>query len=384
MKAVGVFVAVAAAALVAAGCSSGAGSSSGGGSALPSTLAPSSVQAAAADAIAASLAHPNYPGCSRHDRRIVCVQRIVVPLTFDGSTFAVASSCRPNAATPYVAPTSGPLTLTGSVSIAPTCVPSPQPSGSPTSSPTASPTSPSGSGAAPDHGGWRDNSALYIVAVHDSGHGHHAVAPRDGLGRPALVAGPAAITDDPWVFAPDSPGLTMHGGASYSFYIIAVPATGSPRPSPTPRPTPSTTPGAGLYHALVPLTYDGTSLRVASSFTSCGQWWDETPYVAPTSEPLTLPASGVAVTPTCVPSPVPSSAPQLYVVAARLPDLAAHSRNPRDWTPTFLAFPIAGPVDASSASWSFAPLAPGLTMVGNDGYLFFVAAQSQFWRHGTR
>ena len=57
---------------------------------------------------------------------------LLQPLSFDGTTFSlVPNACfhgDPEDAPPYVAPTSGPLTLSAAVTIAPTCVPSPLPS----------------------------------------------------------------------------------------------------------------------------------------------------------------------------------------------------------------------------------------------------------------
>ncbi|MBV8489751.1 MAG: hypothetical protein JO199_04400, partial [Candidatus Eremiobacteraeota bacterium] len=210
---------------------------------------------------------------------------LLQPLSFDGTNFTVVpNTCfdgDPQAAPPYVASSSGALTLSGAVTIAPTCVPSPLPSYSPL-------------------------PQLYIVAVSVNGNygysskhaarrsmHHNFKLPFDrSWGVPAVaVAGGANITDNPWSFAPDYPGLTTTAGASYAFFIAA--------PIP-PMPTPPPPPPSNHFTAVLPLDYDGTNFTVPS-ISDCSNLPTPAPYTAPTSAPLTL-AGSVSITPTCAPN----------------------------------------------------------------------------------
>ncbi|HZZ00739.1 MAG TPA: hypothetical protein VFE36_14320 [Candidatus Baltobacteraceae bacterium] len=134
------------------------------------------------------------------------IRHVFAGLTFDGTTFAVEThrSCGHRGLggiTPYVAPTTGPLALTASLSLAPMCV--------------------------PEHAKVSGDVYIFAIAKHGSGSGKGADAAHWG-GVP--IAGPAAITDNPWVFAPLSPGLTMTGGQKYDFVV----ATSWQHPSPEP------------------------------------------------------------------------------------------------------------------------------------------------------
>jgi hypothetical protein len=279
---------------------------------------------------------------------------LLQPMSFNGTAFAVVpGSCfhiNPGSAPPYVAPTSGPLVLSGTVTVTPTCVPSPLPTFSPL-------------------------PQLSIVAVQVNGgdkrHAFKRPNEHGGFGIPAVaVAGPANIPDNPWNFAPDSPGLVMQGGASYAFFI----AVQLPVPSPTPAPP-------QRYRAVVPLNFDGTSFTVAS-VASCSHLTIPTPYPAATTGPLTL-SGAVVIAPTCVPSPAPtgSPAPALFVVAtiAHGGGDVAGRRNPADGGgggDNIEGIAIAGPVDPSANPWSFAPLTPPLTLIQGVDYFFFVGTPS--------
>jgi hypothetical protein len=295
------------------------------------------------------------------------------PLSFNGTNFTIVPGpCfegDPNDAPPYVAPTSGPLVLSGSISIAPTCAPSPLPSFSPL-------------------------PGLYVVAIPLTNSssdrvGHTAAARWPALNAslsnlpiiPAVaIAGPANLANNPWVFAPDSPGLTTEGGMSYGFFI-AIPAPMRP-------PLPSQPHG---YRAIVPLNFDGTTFSVASS--SCTPVTAPTPYAPPSSGPLTL-TGPVVIAPTCAPSPPASSAsaPPLYIVVT-IADWRSRwgnpARRPRpDWGGTQHSFlwgiAIAGPVTATNDPWSFTPLSPSLTLSQGVSYLFYVASPGGFnrWSRG--
>jgi hypothetical protein len=133
------------------------------------------------------------------------IRHIYADLTFDGSTFTVETknSCGHRGlggVTPYTAPTSGPLVFAASstISVTPRCVPSTAPSPVP---------------------------QLYIFAI-DRDRRHSPGAHWNGV----PVAGPANLTDNPWIFTPMSPGLTMVGGDNYDFVI----ATSWQHPSPEP------------------------------------------------------------------------------------------------------------------------------------------------------
>ncbi len=209
--------------------------------------------------------------------------REVVPLNFDGTTFtvpAITDCFNLPTPSPYTAPTSGPLTLSGSVSIAPTCAP-------------ASSSSSSGDALQRTHpadGGYSSPPPLYIVATvcagsssssggdsvrrirsndddggnncsssssssgdnvrgarpNDGGNGcwhggggwggggggdsaTHRARPSDDDGGGCIngtaIAGPVSVTSNPWVFAPISPALMLTAGLQYSFYV-AMPSGG--------------------------------------------------------------------------------------------------------------------------------------------------------------
>jgi hypothetical protein len=346
-------------------------------------------------------------------------------LSFNGSSFSlVANACfrgNPNFAPPYVAPTSGPLTLSGNVTIAPTCVPSPLPSISPLPTLTIVAVALASVGS--------DKHAH--VAHPPAAHGFHFPLPLS-WGVPAVaVASGASISAASWVFTPDSPGLTVTGGASYAFFI----AVALPTPPPQPK----------QYRAVVPLNFDGTNFTVPS-ITSCSNLPTPTPYTAPTSGPLTL-AGTVSIAPTCPPSSSgygsgggggggggwvaytggyasPSPGP-LYIVASEVcsngsgsggggsyaesnhrgggngcswngSDLSSDhgggcgcgyhggggggSSNARshhwggghDHGCTIDGFAIAGPVNVTDDPWNFAPLSPPLTLTGGAQYVFYI------------
>lgn len=289
---------------------------------------------------------------------------LLQPMSYDGTTFApVANQCfhgDPHDAPPYVAPTSGPLAIPAAVTVTPTCVPSPLPSFSPL-------------------------PQLYMVAIQLGDDDAKRASKREHLrafklpmdfhlGVPAVaIAGPANIPDNPWSFAPDAPGLTMTGGASYVFFIaIAVP---------TPPPVPST---PQPYRAVVPLNFDGTNFTVPT-IASCTSIGTPAPYVPTSTGPLTL-AAPVTVTPTCAPAaPSASATPApLYVVAT----LASWHHDDRGGNPghghgppggshggdgcTIFGIAIAGPANVADNPWSFTPLSPALTLVSGVSYAFYV------------
>jgi hypothetical protein len=278
------------------------------------------------------------------------------PLSFNGSTFStVPGSCwgfYHGNAPPYVAPTSGPLTLGGPVTIAPTCVPSPLPSALPSSAPIAQ---------------------LYIVALplpsstsqKQSGlsaswqHGWHHGIPA------TAVAGPAYLASNPWTFSPDTPGLTMVGGTSYGFFIAIQ--------APSPPPIPSPPHG---YHAIVGLNFDGTTFTVANA-ANCTPVAAPTPYAPPSSGPLTL-AGPVVIEPTCAPPSSSSGGGQLYIVAT-VANWAGHypgrgtGPNWGQYGNQLWGIAIAGPAGGTSDPWSFTPLTPSLPLLQGVDYLFYVA-----------
>lgn len=131
------------------------------------------------------------------------IRHVYAGLSFDGTAFTVVAhkSCGHRGLgglTPYTAPASGLLVFTASPSLTPVCVPNPAPSTAP---------------------------LIYIFAIarHKGAHGAH------WSGVP--VAGPASLTDNPWVFAPLAPGLTMTGGQNYDFVVASSWQHPSPEPS---------------------------------------------------------------------------------------------------------------------------------------------------------
>ncbi len=330
---------------------------------------------------------------------------LLQPLSFDGTTFTpVANACfqgDPYDAPPYFAPTSGPLAVS-TVTVTPTCVPSPLPSYSPL-------------------------PQLYVVAVQlgSGDNAKHAVRhafklPMDrSWGVPATaIGGPVNVTDNPWNFAADTPGLTMTGGQSYAFFIAAA----------LPTPAPSTSPAP--YDAIVPLDFDGTNFTVAA-FSSCSSIGTPAPYTPTASGPLTLSAP-VVVTPTCAPGSSGSyggdnalrrvhrndggygnnGAGQLFIVAVACSASSSSSssssgcgngcgssssssgcggdgygggcsngggdnaKRPHDGQGgggcTVIGSAIAGPVNATDDPWSFAPLTPALNLTAGTQYTFYI------------
>lgn len=131
------------------------------------------------------------------------IRRVYAGLSFDGTTFTVVAhkSCGHRGlggAVPYLAPATGSLVIAAPVPITPVCVPNPAPSTAP---------------------------LIYIFAIarHKGAHGAHWSG--------VAVAGPAALTDNPWVFAPLAPGLTMTGGQNYDFVVASSRQHPSPEPS---------------------------------------------------------------------------------------------------------------------------------------------------------
>jgi len=161
----------------------------------------------------------NNGGGQCHGNNPHCQPQLVVPLAFDGTNFTVGhfGSCHHiglGQAKPYVAPQSGPLTLAGDVSLPATCVPATIPT-----------------------------TQLYIIGAQvGSKHGPGAVT-TDGRGNSTWVtiAGPASWSDNPWSFAPASPGLTFTANGKYVFFV-AVPPSATPSPGPSTSPEPTDTP----------------------------------------------------------------------------------------------------------------------------------------------
>jgi len=355
---------------------------------------------------------------------------LLQPLSFDGANFSVvANSCfngDPEDAPPYAAPTSGPLTLAGSVTIAPTCVPSPLPSFSPLPQLFIVAVDLSATGDA------RRAQAAHRAHTHSN-----ALQPMDdGFGVAAVaIAGGVNITDNPWVFAPDSPGLTMTAGTNYGFFIAAeLP----PPPPPTQQ-----------YQEVVPLGFDGTTFTIPS-IANCAQLPAAVPFTASATGPLTL-AGNVSLTPTCIPSSSSSSSSsssatgQLYIVATTPCNATGgygggDSRRSHDYGGgcqggdgggvyggddssggcssssssccsssssgssssstccqnsssssgdnarrshdgggsgsgngcQINGFAIAGPVNATDNPWSFAPITPALVLTGGQQYSFYI------------
>jgi hypothetical protein len=326
------FFAFAAAALITAGCTGG--STTGGIPAVgpnPSSATPRA-------------AVPNHGGpCPDHGGG--CKPQLIAPLNFDGTTFTIATfrSCdhvRESKAPEYTAPSSGPLTLSGNVSLPPTCVPATLPS-----------------------------SQLFIVGeqTHRHGGGGGNLSPNGKMSF-TTIAGPVNWTDNPWSFAAVSPGLALQANANYIFFVESVPISATPSPQPSP-----TEPPNNEFHAIVPLSFDGTNFTVAT-VTSCDDFGSAPAYTATASGPLQL-QSDVLVTPTCAPSPEPSDAPQtLYIVAS-----TEHGGNQGDAMrpnhrggKSIHGTAIAGPVSATDNPWTFAPLVP-VTLTAGTNYTFFVA-----------
>jgi len=222
---------------------------------------------------------------------------------------------------------------------------------------------------------------LYVVAIQPATGqtqvlGRVSLQPDRGHPMPVPIAGPANLTDDPWSFAPLSPGLTMQGGSKYIFLIVGLQELPSPPPSTPPSPPPGT---GAIGRIVAALSFNGTTFSIVAH-QSCGHrgLGGIPPYAAPTSGPLTLSAS-VSVTPTCVPSPLPSasSLPQLYVYAIALHGKGrGHGLSRRGGgggKGHFNGVPIAGPANLTDNPWSFAPLSPGLTMVKGAKYDFVIA-----------
>ena len=129
---------------------------------------------------------------------VSAIRHIYGRLSFDGTNFTEVTDARCGhrglgGMAPYAAPTSGPLVLPGNISLTPRCVPS---------SPRKS------------------SAQVYVFAVRLHAHhgGHGGGAHFDGV----MIAGPANLTDNPWVFAPTSPGLTMVAGDKYDFVIATM------------------------------------------------------------------------------------------------------------------------------------------------------------------
>lgn len=119
------------------------------------------------------------------------IRRVYAGLSFDGTTFTVDAhkSCGHRGLgglTPYVATASGSLVLGASPSLTPVCVPNPPPTTAP-------------------------QIYIFAIARHARAHAAH------WNGVP--VAGPANLTDNPWVFTPLSPGLTTVAGDKYDFVV---------------------------------------------------------------------------------------------------------------------------------------------------------------------
>ena len=148
---------------------------------------------------------PNTPGSSTamnllapQKAPVSAIGHVYGQLAFDGTNFTEIAHAHCGhrglgGMTPYTAPTSGPLSLGGSLSLAPLCIPASPPSAPP---------------------------QVYVFAIQlHAHHGRHGGGAHfDGV----MIAGPANLTDNPWVFAPASPGLTMVAGAKYDFVIATM------------------------------------------------------------------------------------------------------------------------------------------------------------------
>ena len=151
-----------------------------------------------------------------HAPPVWAIRHIYAQLNFDGTAFTEVAhtTCGHRGLggmTPYAAPTSGPLTLAASLSVTPRCVPST----------AASPV-----------------PQLYIFAIRlHSHHGGHVVADAAHFNG-VMIAGPANLTDNPWIFAPTAPGLTMVGGDSYDFVVATLWTHPTPQPSASPTSSP--------------------------------------------------------------------------------------------------------------------------------------------------
>jgi hypothetical protein len=128
--------------------------------------------------------------------------------------------------------------------------------------------------------------------------------------------------------------------------------------------------GPRVGHVFDALNFDGTTFTVDAHH-SCGHrgLGGIAPFVAPTSGPLTLPPSP-SIAPACI-SHVAATT-QLYIFAIPLKKHGAAGGGPH-WN----GVEVAGPVNAGDNPWVFAPLAPGLTMIGGGRYDFVVATAFQ-------
>jgi hypothetical protein len=127
--------------------------------------------------------------------------QLIAPLSFSGGGFSPApyASCgqfQVGSAPNYVAPSSGPLTLSAKgLALFPMCAPNPMP------------------------------SQIDIVAVRVKVEGNSGKVRADSHGW-AIVATTTQILSTDWIFAPASPGLSMQQSSSYEFFL-AVPASGN-------------------------------------------------------------------------------------------------------------------------------------------------------------
>src|SRR5262249_43481988 len=128
------------------------------------------------------------------------------------------------------------------------------------------------------------------------------------LGAGTAVAGPVNVHDDPWVFTPSAPGLTMEAGSSYEFFVARMHAPPAPTPTPFPTPPPAT------FQLVAPLQWPN------GSFSNVGG--ADCSNVPPSSAPAFLATANgpfaVSGSMTLAPNCVPASAETLYLIATQV------------------------------------------------------------------
>ncbi len=146
-----------------------------------------------------------------------------------------------------------------------------------------------------------------------------------------------------------------------------------------------------IPRVIAPLAFDGTNFSIPS-MRSCWDIFNAPAYRAQSSGPLALngpvdlpatctnAAGSKAVRKHGAPNWGEALQQEFYIVAIQVPtwmgghdDVARRiSKSPADFGENVAL--IAGPVDPSASSWSFAPLSPGLNMQAGASYVFYVIA----------
>ena len=335
--------------------------------------------------VAQNAMHPN--DCGGHDAKHAndgwhCDgPTLIAPLSFDGSAFSIVNAkCGDvdiDDAPIYFATSSGQLNVSAA-SLSPVCAPmtgKDHHKGGPTPAPQP--------------------QALYIVALqvcngHGHGYGHDAKHANDGWcgGDRAVhadarmphdggcngggdakhandggwtcnfvqIEGAPNLTDNPWNFAPMSPGLTTNNGAGYAFFVAEMAA-----PVATPSPVPSLATD-GVYGLVSPMSFDGTNFTTVGGVIDCTQTTVASApvYTAPTSGLVNLPAATLTIAPTCLVTP---SLGQLYILAVPVAGQSGNSAS---------AYVLGGPTDPTTSPWVFNQSAGNFSEVAGGQYAFFI------------